>query len=168
MLIGDRFGKLTVLEFLPERRTLCRCDCGADTIVWRGNLPRGSTTSCGCVRRAMYAAGGPSLRHGHARRFHGEKSSEYRSWTMMINRCVNPNATQYRYYGGRGVSVCDRWRDSFEAFLADMGVKPTPQHSIDRINPHGDYEPDNCRWATRLEQRHNRRDSKQWAAAAGC
>lgn len=75
---------------------------------------------------------------------------------MMKTRCSNPNVDNYKHYGGRGVTVCERWLHSFESFLADMGKKPSPQHSIDRINNDGNYEPDNCRWATKLEQIHNR------------
>lgn len=96
------------------------------------------------------------MRHGYAIRSQ-PKSVEYDTWVSMRSRCRNPNRADYEYYGGRGIKVCERW-DSFENFLSDMGERP-PGTSIDRIDPDGDYEPGNCRWATKVEQRHNRRDS---------
>jgi hypothetical protein len=96
-----------------------------------------------------------TLRHGHARR--GKETSEYRSWRGMIERCENPRHIGFKYYGALGVKVCERWHN-FEAFLADMGLKPTPKHTIDRWpNPNGDYEPGNCRWATQRQQRFSQR-----------
>lgn len=94
------------------------------------------------------------MKHGHCPR--SGKSPEYRSWDAMLNRCNNPSHKQYRDYGGRGIKVCERW-NVFENFLDDMGLKPTPKHSIDRINNNGDYEPGNCRWATISEQKMNQR-----------
>lgn len=87
----------------------------------------------------------------------GRTTPEYRAWQAMLNRCYNKNAAGYENYGGRGIRVCERWRGSFECFLADMGRKPSPKHTLDRRENYGDYEPDNCRWATRLEQNRNTR-----------
>lgn len=94
----------------------------------------------------------------------GRKHPLYSTWLMMRARCNTPSASGYAYYGGRGIRVCERW-DSFEAFAADVGERPSPEHTLDRKDPNGDYEPGNCRWATRLEQRHNRRDSRHAAQA---
>ncbi len=98
------------------------------------------------------------IRHGLSKNAHSGGLIEYYSWDGAKSRCFNPRAKKYPLYGGRGITMCERWRNSFEAFFADMGARPTPQHSLDRIDSDGDYEPGNCRWATVLEQRHNRRD----------
>jgi hypothetical protein len=89
---------------------------------------------------------------------------EYAAWGAMIQRCTNPKHPRFKYYGARGISVCDRWRHSFQNFIDDMGFKPTPELTLDRIDTDGDYEPSNCRWATWAVQRSNRRDSKRMAA----
>jgi len=92
---------------------------------------------------------------------HGmHKTPEYRSWGNMKNRCFNPNEKRYSDYGGRGITVCDRWKNSFENFLADMGLKPTPKHSLDRIDNDGDYQKDNCKWSTHVEQQNNRSSNR--------
>ena len=85
---------------------------------------------------------------------------EYRAWLHMKDRCFNPNNKQYLDWGGRGITVCDRWKNSFENFFADMGLKPTPKHSIDRIDNDGDYCPDNCRWSTSKDQNNNKRSNR--------
>jgi hypothetical protein len=98
------------------------------------------------------------IKHGEAKR--GKMSAEYRAWLAMFTRCHNPNGSRWQYYGGRGIMMCDRWHH-FENFLADMGRRPTSQHSLDRINNDGNYEPSNCQWATKAEQANNRRPRKR-------
>jgi len=161
-MIGRRFGALTVLARAerPGRYWLCRCDCHGKRpgsslrglkVVSDGNLYQGSPDSCGCMTAAK--------RH-RARQTHGmSQTSEYRTWKEMRARCENTNGPAYRLYGGRGITVCERWRKSFEAFLADMGPRPSRKHSLDRKNVNGNYEPANCRWATSRQQNQNRRDN---------
>lgn len=150
--IGTRKGAVVVVGAIGRVVTL-RCDCG--TVFKRplsaiGHL---KAMSCGCSRSDMQSL---SLRsHGQCRKIRGVETAEYRSWRGIIGRCCNPSHSRYPYYGGRGIAVCDRWRESFESFFADMGAKPSPKHSIDRINNDGNYEPTNCRWATPEEQARN-------------
>jgi hypothetical protein len=159
-LTGQTFWRLTVLRLADEqrghdRRWLCRCSCGKEAVRARGELKRGEARSCGCLRVETTKARGEANRKHGAAGDHAE-SPEYRSWVEMRRRCSNPNFIGYAHYGGRGITVCRRW-DDFAAFLADMGTKPSPAHSIDRINPDGHYEPGNCRWTTPKEQANNRR-----------
>ncbi len=168
IVLGDRFGMLVMIGDLGtddhgNRWWMCRCDCGKDKKISQPSLKRG-TRSCSCmmgewIRRARHKHGG-TPRSG--------RMPEYRIWGTMLDRCFNPKSQRYSYYGGRGITVCGRWRgdSGFANFLADMGRKPAPGYSVDRINNDGPYSPDNCRWATQKEQMANTRRSKSRKAVS--
>lgn len=154
-LSGRRFGRLMVVARAPDvgkrRRWECLCDCGETKTVNYVGLKTGDVTSCGCLRLERLRA--VCVKHGQASA--KGKSREYRIWRGMRQRCLNPLATNYARYGGLGVVVCNRWA-SFEAFFADMGECPA-NFSLDRINPRGNYDPGNCRWADAKTQANNKR-----------
>lgn len=176
-LVNQRFGRLLVVSKAAPQfkgqttRFACLCDCGKDAVVFSSDLRRGLTTSCGCLaseklaeRNRLHPTHTPRyIKHGHLRQ--GQCSPEYHSWSGMCSRCLNPNATGYENYGGRGIRICDRWlgEHGFENFLADMGPRPENK-TLDRKNNDGNYEPSNCRWATASEQQSNQR--RQLAVAA--
>lgn len=150
-----RFGCLVVQDTERDgNRTWahCVCDCGNTKRIRLDSLKGGTTRTCGCEQ-------GP-VRHGATR--HYKLSPAYRSWREMLKRCRNPNAIQWKYYGGRGVTVCERWQgpNGFANFLADMGKRPEGL-SLDRIDNDGNYEPTNCRWADRSTQMRNRRSFRR-------
>lgn len=156
-LTGVRFTRLLVLgrngALNGRPAWQCRCDCGSVITARGSDLRLGKHRSCGCLQRERTSEA--SRTHGHSVGY--KATREYATWCRMITRCTNPNRERWKHYGGRGIKVCDRWRHSFQAFLDDMGPRPSVKHSIDRINNDGHYEPGNCRWATALQQTHNRR-----------
>ncbi len=150
-MTGQSFGRLTVVSRNGGGHTgarwLCRCACGNEVTAYRNNLIAGHQTSCGCFAIEK------STRHGMS------KDRLYVNWVQMKGRCLNPKNHKYAQYGGRGVTVCARWLD-FANFIQDMGRPPSETHTIDRIDVNGNYEPNNCQWATPTQQMNNRQVSK--------
>lgn len=155
-MTGQRFGRLVVRERAPtapgkyNTPWVCDCDCGGTKTVRGQHLRDEKIRSCGCLHRENVRT--VNKTHGH--KSHGHETRTYKSWYSMKRRCTYEGGNRWHRYGGRGITVCDRWQ-SFEKFLADMGERPEGR-SIDRIDPDGNYEPGNCRWATPLEQQHNK------------
>lgn len=154
-LVGARFGRLVVQarsgqNNIGHYKWACLCDCGGETEVLGSNLKRGVTTSCGCARLAVHTT------HG------GAAFPEYRVWYSAKMRCENPADPAFRDYGARGITMADRWKSDFGAFIADMGRRPTARHTLGRIDNDGPYAPHNCRWETYTQQARNRRISRNF------
>jgi hypothetical protein len=154
-LVGKTFGSLTVIEKAYSAKYgfhwKCKCLCGVEKIVRGSHLKQGATKSCGCQQ----GGNGGIIKHGYASGRDKKPLPEYTAWLAMMARCDNPKTLHYRLYGGRGITYCERWR-KFENFLADMGNRPSDEHSLDRYpNKNGNYEPTNCRWATSPQQNRN-------------
>lgn len=174
-LVGQTFGRLTVVELANKNKHgavmwLCRCSCGKPHILVGHSLTSGGVTSCGCLRGDT-----PAWNRSH----NMSGTPQYRVWRTMWTRCANPNSKSYEHYGARGIKVCERWQ-SFENFYADMGDKPSPLHSLERIKNDEGYSPENCKWATKAEQVANKRNNRhltvegvtltitEWARRVGC
>lgn len=154
-LANKRFGRLVALRICGKQRQHnlweCKCDCGKIHNVRSTHLTDGRIMSCGCLHRER--ASMSMFKHGMS------ETPEFRVWTRMRSRCLDKNCKSYKDYGGRGIKICVRW-DAFANFFSDMGVRPSPGHSIERIENNLGYSPINCRWATKLEQARNKRNNR--------
>jgi hypothetical protein len=166
LLAGQKFGRLTVLERAVNKAGRacwrCHCDCGQESLVYSQALMNGKTQSCGCLNRELKSRKGPlaaNYRHGGAPA--GKPTHEYRVWVDAKRRCSGSHPNDRKNYSERGITMCVRWRDSFEAFLADMGPCP-PGLTLDRKDNDGDYEPGNCRWADKITQANNTRQNRRF------
>jgi hypothetical protein len=155
-LEGKRFCRLLAGQRVKRGSTwkyVCQCDCGATKEIAGSSLSYGLTRSCGCLAREMRGERSPRFKHGRT------GTREYMTWQNMLKRCYVTDHKDFENYGGRGIAVCQRWRDSFADFLEDVGPRPEGK-TLDRRNNDGNYEPSNCRWATPAEQANNQRPKR--------
>ncbi len=147
--IGEKYDMLTIISQHKKYGDIfvtCKCDCGNTCERKYASLRKSYFHSCGCS-------------HGTTGTHFMSKTKEHKAWRHIKERCLNPNSADYKNYGGRGIKICDRWKNSFESFYEDMGLAPNSSYSIDRIDPNGDYCPENCRWTTWITQTRNKRDT---------
>ncbi len=166
-LIGQRFGRLVVISSAgsskhQKRTWSCQCDCGVKIITTTGDLRNGTTKSCSCIQKEWALIANKS--HGMS------NSPEYEVWIGMKKRCLNKSQASFKNYGGRGIRVCKRWIESFEGFIKDMGHRPSDDHTIERVDPNGDYEPGNTVWLPSKMQALNKRSSVrvEWGGKTQC
>jgi hypothetical protein len=157
--VGNKHGRFEVLEFSGRDKQncalwKCRCECGVEKVVRGSSLRSGEIVSCGCYMREVASA--TFTTHGLSRR---NPTGEYTIWAGMKQRCLSPTSDCYADYGGRGITVCDRWKNDFAAFYEDMGPRPSPKHTLERKDNDGNYEPTNCIWLLKGDQVRNRRNS---------
>lgn len=163
-MIREQFGRWTVISPAdppPGRASykgkwwLCRCRCGVEKPVMQMTLRSGQSRSCGCLSREKASAYCKSAKRTHGHNQRGSRTKEYSAWCNMLRRCYTASSARYACYGGRGIKVCDRWRGSFNAFLADVGLAPSTRHSLGRVDNDGNYEPGNVEWQTSTAQLRN-------------
>lgn len=160
------FGKWTITGESVGRKTPCRCECGTTKLVSTYDLTRGKSTNCGCVRKTAMPSAAKEANTKHGR---SDKTEQW-IWSDMKRRCYNKERRGYSRYGGRGITVCDRWlvgdgiKTGYQCFLDDMGVRPSNDYTLDRINNDLGYSLENCRWASREDQNYNKRDTFKFTA----